>query len=253
MTELSDQDREYLFEPFRRILMVRQVEQSKLLELVCYGLNELTALPRIATALREPSEAIEQAKQQAELAQREIDREFSSLVGQSITVLWGALEALIKDFLVRWLELLPVLWERTAISSLKIRIGDYEALCAEDRRRYVIGEIERNVAAKLKVGVGRFEAVLSELDLGGGVDDSIRRDLLELSAMRNALVHNGGHVDARFKAICPWIECELGHLLQPTRADYRRFSGAVLRYAALVVERAELRIGSESPPELQHP
>ncbi|QOY62721.1 hypothetical protein INQ40_12775 [Lysobacter sp. H21R4] len=244
MTELSDRHREYLFEPFERILMVRQVELFKLLDLLCYGLTELTALPELTTALRKPSEAIEQAKQHAELAQREIDRGFSSLVGQSIIVLWGALEALIKDFLVRWLELFPNLWERPGIASLKIRIGDYEALRPEDRRRYVIGEIERNVAAKLKVGAGRFEAVLSELELGGGIDDSIRRDLLELSAVRNVLVHNAGHVDERFMAMCPWVECEPGQLLRPTRKDYRRFSAAVLQYAALIVERAESCIGS---------
>lgn len=245
--EFSPQHKDYLFEPFQRLLLVRQMEYFELYGLLCEALHAATAFPDLVKATGSSSSPeLERANRNAALAQKEIERGFSSLTSQGIIVLWGALETLTKDFLIRWLDLFPNLWLIEEIASLKIRIGEYESLCRADRSRYVIGELERSISSHLKPGVGRFESTLEKLALSGGVDERIRKDLLELWAIRNILVHNAGHVDSRFLAFCPWSEATLGDVIHPTDKDYRRFSASVLRYAAAIMDRAESCIRSNS-------
>lgn len=235
-----------LSEPFRRLFLERQKEQYELFNLICSSLNAVAELPEIFSRFNREEKVIQESKIWAELAKKEIDRNYSSIASQSIIVLWSALEAAVRDFTVNWLLAFPHLLEKSSISSIKIRLGDFLGLTDDDRARFIIAELERSVAAKLKPGVGRFEAVLEQIDLGGSVSDEIRRDILELSAIRNALVHNAGHADAKLLTLCPWLNICAGDVLAVSPADYRKYMPSVLRYSASIIERAELLVESNN-------
>ena len=233
-----------LSEPFRRLFLERQKEQYDLFNLICSSLNAMVELPELFTRFNRGEKVIQESKVWAELAKKEIEKNFSSIASQSIIVLWGALEAAVRDFSVNWLLAFPHLLEKPSISSIKVRLGDFLSLTDDDRARFIIAELERSVAAKLKPGVGRFEAVLEQIDLAGGISDKIRRDILELSAIRNVLVHNAGHADAKFLKLCPWLDICVGDALTVSPDDYRRYMPSVLRYSADIIDRAGLLVGS---------
>ena len=79
------------------------------------------------------------------------------------------------------------------------------------------------------------------LGLTGGVPTSLRRDLLELSQIRNVLVHRAGIVDKRLAEACPWLKLQTGNRVQVTDEAYTRYSLAVPQYVRSVVKRLEER------------
>jgi hypothetical protein len=100
------------------------------------------------------------------------------------------------------------------------------------------------VSANLKPGVGKFEALLDPAGLGGGTADCARKNLFELSHVRNLVVHRSSIVDARFKAACPWRKESVGDPLLPGSKDFKRYLFSSYWYLAeLKRRRAEWRNG----------
>ena len=83
----------------------------------------------------------------------------------------------------------------------------------EDRVRYLLGMIERVLGAGLKPGIGRFECLLKPLGIAPADDNEIRRDLYELAAIRNAIVHRAKLADSRLLSLCPWLRYKDGDAL----------------------------------------
>jgi hypothetical protein len=61
--------------------------------------------------------------------------------------------------------------------------------------------------------------------------------LLELSAVRNLLVHKRGIVDVRFKNQCRWSDHNLGSSVAVSHDDYHRYFDAVDLYVFEVTQR----------------
>jgi hypothetical protein len=89
----------------------------------------------------------------------------------------------------------------------------------------------------LKQGCGRFEIILEAMGISGSIESELRRDLLELSQIRNVLVHRAGIVDKRFIEICPWLKMCIGDHIKVTNEAYCRYSIAVPRYIGTVIKR----------------
>ena len=209
------------------------------MRLTCSGVHTLTAAPELAGALGKPPDYVAALERDAHLAQSEVDKGFATIFAQAIIVAWGALETAVRDFLVRWLATFPSARQSPAVSKIRIRFGDYEALSPGERMEYLLSELERELGAPLQPGVGRFESLLSALSIGGPVDPVLRRDLLELAATRNVLVHRAGVADERFVALCPWLGLQAGAEVRVSQEQYHRHLGAVYRYAGVIVRRAK--------------
>ena len=130
---------------------------------------------------------------------------------------WGALEAATRDFVVRWLYRFPASRQTENIARIRVPVGEYERLDGEDRVRYLLGMIERVLGAGLKPGIGRFECLLKPLGIAPADDNEIRRDLYELAAIRNAIVHRANLVDSRLLSLCPWLPYKDGDALDVSR------------------------------------
>jgi len=97
---------------FRRFLDATE-ERDRLLHISMRGISAVTGMPQALKVLadidqkttdEETRRRLDQAKQEAELAQQEIDRDFPLLHAQAAVSLWSALEGLVKTFLAKWLQ-----------------------------------------------------------------------------------------------------------------------------------------------------
>ena len=124
-----------------------------------------------------------------------------------------------------------------AVQSLKIGLAEYESLSLDDRAAYLLERLEEKLGSRRAGGVERFEALFRTFGMASPIDAEIARNLLELSAVRNLLVHRRGVVDARFRQQCPWVTRELGSQLLLTHEDYHRYFDAVDLYVFEVTQR----------------
>jgi len=82
------------------------------------------------------------------------------------------------------------------VARIRVPVGEYERLDGEDRMRYLLG-------------------------IAPAVDDEIRRDLYELAAIRNAIVHRAKLADSRLLSLCPWLPYKDGDALNVSRDQSR--------------------------------
>lgn len=227
-------------------------EANRLLHIAMRGLSAVKAMPAAVTALaqwdvangREPdgeSHKMREATEAATIAEQETERGFPTLHAHASVDLWSSTEACVDDLLCAWLGEFPEELKHDALAKVKIAFGEYLSLQVEDRVRYVLEEVKQSVRSALKPGIGRFEAVLDLVKLGGGVPDGTRRDLYELSLVRNVLVHRAGIVDRRFKAACDWRDDSVGARIIVSHADYSRYLSAVCDYLSEVLKRMAVR------------
>ncbi|HEY5883907.1 MAG TPA: hypothetical protein VIT88_04430 [Pyrinomonadaceae bacterium] len=230
-------------QPFKQLLD----QASRLFELLnisMSGISVLTAMPRVAEVLANGRkddgdsmlDTITTVNREAELASDEINRGFPLLHAQALIALWSALEATVRLFLARLLQNHKKAWNVEAVQKLKIKLADYERAEGDDRFFYVLDRLEQELSSPIKNGVSRFESLLHVFDLSGSVEDDVRRDLFELSQLRNVLVHRSGIADRRFVEACPWLNLKVG---EPIKVDHKIF---VRHFRAVLCYHIELML-----------
>ncbi len=125
------------------------------------------------------------------------------------------------------------------VTPLKVDPDDFDfhRLDVDDRLDLLVQEMIREKRAEFKPGVGKFEAILEEINLSGQVDDDTRKKLYELSKARNVLVHRAGIVDIKLLEDCPWLDYEVGKPLIIDREKYSKYLTAVIAYLTLLIKR----------------
>lgn len=98
---------DYEFEPFDFIFLRRREEILKLVGLASYALRSMSGLERLTAALKKPIAEVEKAREIETLAKEEAAADFPILHSAAAVLIWGALEAAFRDFLVRWLACYP--------------------------------------------------------------------------------------------------------------------------------------------------
>ncbi len=178
------------------------------------------------------------AERDAADAGREVDQGFPTLSAVSIVLLWSRLEAAATDAVVRVLETHPEKAAGEAFSNIKIPVGEFLAHEEKDRLRLLVDEFRQKNHLRFSLGVGGLEPLFDAVGFGGEVEDDIKRNLLELSQIRNVVVHRGGVADRRLRERCPWVRWEPGEVVQLTQEDFGRHAQAVVDYVLTVGKRA---------------
>jgi hypothetical protein len=193
----------------------------------------------------------EEMKKRAEYARREAEQGFPVLNEQATVNLWSALETLVKDLVACWIENVPTARQSEAVRKVRIRLADYEAMSAEERSFYLIDELERDLGAPLRQGVNRFEVLLTLFGLSGELEDDLRRELFELSHVRNVIVHRRGIADRKLVDACPWLALKTGDRVTVTSDAHHRYFDAVHAYGTVLVNRVNRYFGvpDDSPAE----
>jgi hypothetical protein len=235
-------------------------ELERLLHLSMRGISMVRAMPKAfdALALVEPDEyASEDARarradvgEYARLAQEEVDRGFPLLHAQAVISLWTGLECVIRNLAAAWFRNRPQAYQVDLAKRIRVRLGEYQALSLDERGYHIVELIEQEVSASLKLGVGRFEALLEPIGLVGGVPDAVRRTLFELSQIRNVLVHRRGVADRRVVEQCPWLNLVLGEVVIVSHEQFRRYHASSVAYIMELIQRLRLFFGQDRDPNL---
>jgi hypothetical protein len=184
---------------------------------------------------------VQQVRKLEELALSQAADDFLMLYAHASVLLWSSLEATIPDLVVQALSENRQILENAAFLKVKLPVAVLNAQ-PEDQIASVISELERQMNAPLKRGVGRFSVLLDAVGLGFEIDEDSRRTLLELSQARNNIVHRFSVVDKHFKDACPWLLYQPGDRLKITCEDYMRYKTAVVSYVRRIVDVFEKRL-----------
>ncbi|HXV79024.1 MAG TPA: hypothetical protein VEG60_04020 [Candidatus Binatia bacterium] len=106
------------------------------------------------------------------------------------------------------------------------------------------------VKARFKLGIGRFEAVLNQIGLGGPVDADVQRTILELSQIRHVIIHRLGKADEKLAITCPWLNLRPGQRVRITQKQFRQFYLAFFWYM-LELDRRIANLFSENTSEFK--
>jgi hypothetical protein len=258
--------------PFHRFL--DQLEQvSQLVHLSAHGIAMITALPKAIEVLADTEDLVadaqeefakeggdstepkpqetsdskdqrlKRAREEAELAQREVDNEFPLLHAQAAISIWAALEALIHSFLAGWLTNEPSAKDVEEVRKLRIRLWEYDAMDMQERCLHTVALLDQELGTPLSHGVTRFERLLAPFGLAGSVDDDVKKALFEMNHVRNVLVHREGIADRRLAEACPWLQVKPGDPVVVRHETFARYAGAAHDYVLELIQRVRERFG----------
>lgn len=225
--------------------MLDQLDRlNDVLHLTMQGISGIRGMPRLVEVLAQvddskgnAKERIESARRAAKLADSEVSAGYPLIHAQAVVTLWSYLEAAVRAFIADWIRNAPGAVTVPAIGRIKVELGEYESLSEDERHLYIFDRFEQGVAAGLRKGVTRFEALLEPFELSGPIPDVVRRDIFELSQVRNALLHRGGLADRTLVAECPWLGLSVGDAITVTHKQFHRYLLAVHQYAVILVVR----------------
>lgn len=178
-------------------------------------------------------------------AESEVHNGFQRLIAQTLVALWGTLEVMTEDLFVAWLDAHPDFLEKDVFQRIRVPLSDF----IRSDRQQQLSSIYHLLRASLgeKQGINYFEAPLSHIGLSGPVDDEISRNLTELHALRNLIVHQGMIVDARFRQTEFGKAFSLGERVHIVERQFNAYQGSVLAYQDTVLKRLIGTKGAATP------
>jgi hypothetical protein len=243
-----------------------------LLHLSMRGISILTSMPGIFSTLIENSGLEEkaqlasdlaEAKKEAQLAEEECKTGFPLLHAHALVAMWAALEAAIEDMLVGILLNEPETLKKEAFAKIRVPFADFETKNKEERMRFLIDELGRNLGRKN--GVDAFEGLLHHFELSGSVTEEDRKLVWQTHHLRNVFVHRAACADRRLVEACPWLQLRVNDPVTVSHGEFVRCARALSSYALTITHRLGKRYAvdthalirdaglAESQPILEHP
>jgi len=212
----------------------------------------------IAEAMKRPDpfpsdESLEDAKKNAErleaFAKREAATGHPYLYGIGVVRLWTILETMADD--VALLQLKESRYNAAAeiLAKLRVPVLEFVGATPNEQAELVLEELKRATRAALQDGIARFEAILSAVGLGGGIEDEVRKAIFECRQVRNLIVHRSGNVDARFLRACPWFRTRPEEPLPLQRNHFSYYLNASYAYSVEILRRRRVATTGETLPQ----
>ena len=226
---MSDDDGRKKLTTYAR-LKLQMDELHLFADLVNRGLSYSASATRVVDILRRgvkaglhkdlTEEHLNQQEDQAarveQFAIEQIAQGFPYLYGLLAIRIWTILEDLVDGIVLNRLNDKSLLLGLPALEALSVPFVQFLNSSEQSREELILEALKQNTKSRLKVGVGRFESLLDAVGLGGAVPDSVKRTLLELSEVRNVLVHRDGMCDNRIPERCPWLGLRAGNRVAVT-------------------------------------
>ncbi len=194
---------------------------------------------RIAEEIDAPSlypseDKLEDAKKWAgEIESFSKDQEkqgYSYLFSLGLVRLWSILESVVDDLVADSLRTPEKYKDQNLFYSLKGPLLEFNLASPERQTELLVEKLKDAVRASLKPGVGRFEAILAPIGLGGSTEERVRRVMLEMSQIRNTVLHRSGFADRRLIESCPWLGVKSTQRIQVTALAFQMYSYAAYWY-----------------------
>ena len=192
--------------------------------------------------------ALTQAAEFEDFAKEQAAAKFSYVHELGVVKLWSILENAVDELAFERLRD-PAGREHELLKSVEGPLLPFVSAGPDEQSEFLLGKLKLAVKASLQRGVGRFEALLNPLGLGGSVHPQAAKAFVELSETRHVVVHRGGLADKQLLDRCPWISTPLGEKLQVTKRQFDWHACAADWYVVELDARLErVRAGSR-PPE----
>jgi hypothetical protein len=208
------------------------------------GITDRAGSPRDFTKLKANAASI------ATFAEAQERRGLPYLFGVCSVRLWSLLETLVDELVVEALRTPESCPDRQVLAKLRGPLLDFHNASPDERAEFLAETLKQVVEAPLKQGVGKFEACLSPVGLGGEVDGNMRRVLFELSNVRNVIVHKGGKADKRLIDACPWLSYARGASVDIDMTMFGRYMTAGHWYLVELLRRVCVRDSTAIPDDL---
>ena len=189
-------------------------------------IDKLRGLPDPFPTEETYEDAVEQGKKLELFARDEVNYGFPYLLNLASVTLWGILEAAVDDLSAFLIIVWPACKELQTIRKIKGPLIEFSCASEFEQAEYLLTELKQSVNANLKLGCGRFESLLNPIGLGGSVDETVKRLFLELSQVRNIVVHKAGKADKRIVESCPWLNLKVADDLKPNYPKFQSYIGA---------------------------
>jgi len=196
------------------------------------------------------TDATKRAGRVETFANAEQKYDFPYVYGMAAIRLWSIIETMVDDLVAYLLRTRPECRQVDVVQKLEGPLVEFVSANDDDRAKYLANLLTEQVKARFKLGIGRFEAVLNQISLGGPVDTDVQRTILELSQIRHVLVHRLGKADERLVTNCPWLNLGPGQAVRITQKQFRRFYLAVFWYM-LELDRRLALLSSKSSSEFK--
>ena len=219
-----------------------------LLDLTRIGTNILTMMPRAASVLLAGTELPEEqkatyerqqkeAEKMARLAESEIANDFPLLHSHALMGAWGALEGMIEDLTISWMQHNPSVLDEPKLARIRVPLIEFQQMGDQDRLRFLVTQLQGDLGLELKSGATKFESLLAVFGLGGPVDERVRDVIFETQNLRNVFAHRGGVADRKFVTNCPHLQYNIGDAVKIGVQDFGRILFGLLTYGAIILNR----------------
>lgn len=221
------------------------LQVANLLNLTERGIRHVIRYPDVIAALEMDNESdeteskpqLEDAKKMAELGRSEIVNDFPLLRSHALIGLWGALEAMIEDLAITWIQYNPSLLDEPKIAKIKVPLAEYRKMDEQDQLSFLVSELQRDLGSDLKGGVNKFESLLNVIGIGGPVDKRVRDVIFEAQNLRNVLAHRAGIADRKFIMRCPHFNYSAGDRVKISKELLDHVMAGFLTYSFIVFNR----------------
>ena len=147
---------------------------------------------------------LKDAEELEEFAKRQVDLKHPYLYNLALIRTWSILETFVDEVAMSRLRG-STLDAFPQLHALKMSISEFINVDGAERLEIILTRFKETQASTLKKGNGRFKIVLDAVAVNGAVDEWVSKMFLEMSEIRNSLVHRGGVVDKRLLESCPWL------------------------------------------------
>lgn len=212
-------------------------------------LEPMHGIARGLQPLVEEADPEKQAKELAERLKREEDnlkiikfasdqaeKNYPYLFALIAVRLWAMAEAAARDIVVEAVKKPSGPPDRSKLGKLKGPIGSMLGADADTQAELVADVLWLAPEGRFR-GVGRFDAVLELVGLGGSPPSPIDEVLIELAEVRHCVVHRGGSMDRRFLEACPWVAAKVGAGVPTSAQRFWFYRNAVYWYVLDLVRR----------------
>jgi hypothetical protein len=173
----------------------------------------------------------------AHLAKSEIENDFPFLNSHSLMGICGAMEGMVEDLAVSWIQHNPSVLDEPKLAKIRLPLIEFQRMSDQDRLRFLVTELQRDLGLELKNGATKFESLLTVLGLGGSVDRKVRDTIFEAQNLRNIFAHRGGVADRKLVANCPQLQYNVGDIVKIDTENFVRIFFGLFTYGAVILNR----------------
>lgn len=157
--------------------------------------------------------------------------------------LWSIIEATVYDFAIYTLSKPELVSDCEKLRTLKANALEFLQASEMERGEFLFDELIRSLRLHddEKTGVGRFEAVLRALNLGGELDNNVSKLIIECCEVRNLIVHKQGRIDKQFVGKCPWVDAQIGETYRVPLGQALLYGVAIYYYLMEITLRTSKR------------